>query len=217
MAEVLDKINEVNDTRIEKVNGISASSILGINGAALMLEAIPDLIVQISLADGSWQEPQTPAGWQHFHRDQSRIGLVDSGDNPLDWTLQRDAVCQGSQEGEFTDGDLYPDVCEIQMNTEYQAARTYAISGLDDAKSYNFEFWSGLLAAARPWESNYGRTQWTIEGYNSVSIQHKGYTGSPVTIDGVYPQGGTIDILCEPTTGATYYYFNVLVIRQFTP
>ena len=217
MPEILDKINEVDDIRIDKVNGISASSILGINGAALILEAIPDLIVQISMADGSWQEPQTPAGWQHFHRDQSRIGLVDSDDNPLDWTLQRDAACQGSQEGENTDADLYPDVCEIQMNTEYQAARTYTISGLDDSKSYNFEFWSGLLATARPWESNYGRTQWTIAGFNPVSIRHKGYTGSPVTIDGVYPQGGSIDILCEPTTGATYYYFNILVIRQFTP
>jgi len=210
-------LNHVSAKDITSTNKIEMSGIASINGITVSHGSEPSCIVQISMADGSWQEPQTPAGWQHFHRDQSMIGLVDSDDNPLSWKLQRDAVCQGSQEGEFTDADLYPDVCEIQMNTEYQVARTYTISGLNDAKSYNFEFWSGLQAAARPWESNYGRTQWTIEGFNSVSIRHKGYTGSPVTIDGVYPQGGSIAILCEPTTGATYYYFNILVIREFTP
>ncbi|TSA25198.1 MAG: hypothetical protein D4R67_10620 [Bacteroidetes bacterium] len=216
-APFINTLSLVADTNIGSALGISIDSIGTLNGCLFDLVPVPDLLVQISLADGSWQEPETPAGWQHFHRDQSRIGLVDSNDNPLDWLLLRDDICQGSQEGEFTDADLYPDVCEIQMNTEYQAARTYTISGLDDTKSYNFEFWSGLQAAARPWESNFGRTQWTIEGFNPVSIQHKSYTGSPVRIDGVYPQGGSIDILCVATTGATYYYFNVLVIRQFTP
>lgn len=215
MTVIIDKLNGIQDSSLDSVSRITASSIALINVCVLSTVPTSDLTVQVSLADGSWQQPERPSGWTHFHRDETRKSLVDSDDNEIPWIIIRNDVCQGGTDGE--NPGLYPIVCEDQMNTSSVGSRTYTIDGLDENKYYNFEFWSGFEAAQRSWENNNGRTQFTIEGYSPVSIQHKGYTGSPVTIEEVYPQGTSVSITVEATNSATYFYFNVLVIRQFTP
>jgi len=215
MPAFIDQLNAVQDSNIYSVNAVTAASIATVN--EIVLEVVPsaDLMIQISLADGSWQEPPRPSGWIHFHRDETRKGLVDSNDQEIPWSISRDDVCQGGADGE--NPGLYPTICEDQMNTSSVGSRVYRVTGFDPNKYYSFEFWSGFESAQRPWESNTGKTRFAIQGYTPVSIQHKGYTGHPVVIENVYPESDTVAITVEAIDSATYFYFNVMVIRQFTP
>jgi len=208
-------LNHVSAKDITSTNKIEMSEIASINGISVNHGSKPSCIAQISLADGSWQEPQTPGGWQHFFRDVSKIRLIDDSDLDTGWDFSRSATCAGGTDGE--NPGLYPAICEDLMNCNAIGALTYSLSNLDNAKTYSFEFWCGFEAAQRPWEANNGKTQFAISGYTSVSILHKGYTGSPVFIENVAPFNGEIVINVSNIDGATYWYFNVLVIRQFTP
>jgi len=215
MPAFIDQLNAVQDSNIDSVNAVSAASIATVNEIVLSVVPTADLVIQISLADGSWQYPVCPSGWIHFHRDEIKKGLVDSEDNEIPWSIARNDVCQGGTDGE--NPGLYPTVCEDQMNTSSVGSRVYTVKGFDPDKYYSFEFWSGFESAQRPWESNTGKTRFTIQGYTPVSIQHKGYIGHPVYIENVYPESDTVAIMVEAIDSATYFYFNVMVIRQFTP
>lgn len=54
---------------------------------------------------------------------------------------------------------------------------TYTISGLDNTKYYDFEFWG---STTRTYEDG-GKTNWLI-GSNNVSIEHYNYNGAPVYV-----------------------------------
>jgi len=216
MPALIQRLNGVQDLEIEKCTIpdylIGNINRVGFEGAGTPAE----IVCQISLADISSTEPETPFGWQHFHSNVEELGrLVDeNGDDIPEWMIDRNgSTSQGGQDGEYG-ATQYPAVCKQQMNTSSNGDLTYRIMGLDPDKTYDLEFFGAVDGASRPYEPSTGQTQWKI-GSEGVAIYHKDYVGSSVHLSGISPFEGMIEILVHKIGTGAYWYFNVLVIRQY--
>ncbi len=112
----------------------------------------------------------------------------------------------------FRDGkELYPE--EVSRTGIYQtstATRRITITGLDNAKRYNFVFFNsqGL--------SDNALTNFTI-GSTTVSLNASYNAEKTVQINGVAPSGGSVTINVAKGSGAAAALLSGLIIQSYTP
>ena len=141
-------------------------------------------------------------------------GLKDDGDNATAVTVtMQDGFewTQGSGARPRNGKEIYPEaVMRTGVLESSTTAKRIVISGLDNAKRYNFVFFNSRD------NGNSGQTNFTI-GAQTVTLNASYNSTKTVQINGIAPTSGSVTISVAKVAGSDYAFLNAMVIQSYVP